>query len=158
VFNQPNSLSLREMYVVANKLLTTAASTANAELAFQVMGSAIKAINDVNCTHVPVNASDCSSIGRQDCGTGDAPPDNTCGMCLDGYVGPYGYSNSLHCNRTTAADRRRLELEDHLRPFGKKGALLKRESRKLGADFAESYTDGARSDVGKHGDVCKDNR
>lgn len=124
------------------------------------MGAAIKAINDVNCSHVNVNASDCASIGRQDCGTGTAPPDNVCGLCLDNYVGPYGYSNKLACNSTESADRRRLELEDHFNPYSERALYNKREARRrrLATTTTTSYTDGHRTDLGSHKAKCYSDR
>ena len=167
VYNRPQpSTSLAAMSTQVDSLLAKAITYSNVELAFQTVGAAIKVINDVDCSNISMALGNdtCASLGRQECGTGSAPVDNTCGLCLEGYKGDYEYSNENACEYTECVERRRLELADHTRKFGKKSGQSGRafqESleahRLLKASSDVCYVDGFRSDLGKHGSFCSAN-
>jgi hypothetical protein len=87
------------------QLLTTneisnAMNDGNPSAISQVIGAATSAVNSVNCSGIPAS---CVSINRQAC----ANTANTCGPCLDGYVGVSGDSNEACVSTLSAASSRR---------------------------------------------------
>jgi len=63
-------------------------------LSILAAGSVI--INDISCLSAP----DCAAIGRNDCST----TTNTCGSCLDGFIGSSGDSNVICVDPTSRDD------------------------------------------------------
>ena len=80
----PNSVS--NAISSANSILAIAFSSKNAALAAQALSAAVASVNNVDCT-VPIA---CSSLKRNLCST----TAQTCGSCLNGYVGVSGNSNT----------------------------------------------------------------
>jgi hypothetical protein len=78
----------------AQSLLDSAFNQQNPTAVIQAISATSLSINAAICSAVPVS---CSTIHRQVC----SRTDNTCGPCLDGFIGVYGDSN-IACQQTDA--------------------------------------------------------
>jgi hypothetical protein len=90
-------VNMTAISIAAKAALAAAFQDGNPGAVGQAVGAAANSLNAVNCT-VPKS---CDSINRQACST----TANTCGSCLDGYIGQSGDSNAA-C--ISSSRRRRL--------------------------------------------------
>ena len=81
--------------------LSDAFTSTDASLVTQLISSASTALNTVDCGNMPVGATDCNTLHREEC----QDTANTCGACQSGYVGVSGDSN-VPCTDPNARRRR----------------------------------------------------
>jgi hypothetical protein len=94
-------LSVRSLSFTTTSGITNALESSQPEVVSQIVGAVVNSINAVNCSVlkrcIHLNREDCSSVA------------NTCGPCLDGYIGEDGEANS-HCIYQTKLNKRALGL------------------------------------------------
>jgi hypothetical protein len=78
-------------------------SNGDVDGAKRALATTTSTLNAVDCSKAP----DCSAIGRGSCNK----VANTCGYCMEGYIGNYGYDNS-RC--VSVINRRRLNVADSM--------------------------------------------
>merc|ERR1711871_735303 len=85
--------------------LNDALETTNNELLNQVIGATVLSLNSADCSSL--QGSECTDLGRAPCTT----TQQTCGECLNTYVGDPGHSNypcyPIEVMKTDSISRRR---------------------------------------------------
>ena len=87
----PNTDPLDTITATAVAAISTAMTSRDISLVRQVIAGLSAHVNAANCNNVPASGPRaCDTLNRNQCST----VDNTCGVCLDGYQGVSGPSNT----------------------------------------------------------------
>ncbi|CAM9276212.1 unnamed protein product, partial [Discosporangium mesarthrocarpum] len=97
IFVFPYAGGVADLANTTGTLLAEALEAGETDTVIQVVGVVNSALNAPNCTEAP----DCEALGRFDCGSGGLREDNTCGECLDDYVGTFGTGLTACVNMAT---------------------------------------------------------